>query len=255
MSDMNKLSILIPAYNEERLIRRTLERIAALCLPWGMAKEIIVVDDASTDDTAQITLRFQIEHSEFEVKCLNNPINRGKGACLHQGIFCATGDVIVVQDADLEYDPHDFCKMLVAMEESRADVVYGSRFLVGGRISTPLHQFGNFALTLFSNAFTGLRLTDVHTCYKMFRADLLRQIRLREQRFGFCPEVTAKIAQIPGLRLVEVPVSYLPRNFANGKKIGICDGFRALWCTIRYSRWTGRLDRAPDSPATTVICR
>jgi glycosyltransferase involved in cell wall biosynthesis len=234
MWGMNKLSIIIPAFNERECIALLLNRVAAVELVYGLAKEILVVNDGSIDGTDTVVRRFQWGHPHLDVRYLSWPVNRGKGASLQAALGIATGDVIVVQDADLEYDPAAYNSMLQAMRGQQAHVVYGSRFLSGRPVTTRWHRLANRLLTDFSNLCSGLDLTDVHTCLKMFRTELLRSIRLREQGFGFCPEVTLKFAQIPGVRIVEVPVSYHPRGVAQGKKIRVRDGLRAMWCSVKY---------------------
>jgi glycosyltransferase involved in cell wall biosynthesis len=233
---MPRLSIVIPVFNEEASIRELLERTRAAALPAGWEKELIVVDDASTDGTARAVREFCSLHPEIcPVLCLAQPANRGKGASLRAGFAAAAGDAILVQDADLEYDPGDYRRMLEALVLRRADAVYGSRFLSGERVTTLAHRSINWLLTAFSNLFTRLHLSDVHTCLKLFQADAIRGLDLEEERFGFCPEVTAKLARKPGVIIVEVPVSYRPRTRQLGKKVGFRDGVRALYCTVKYS--------------------
>ncbi len=233
---MATLSIIIPVFNEAPTIAEVLRRIQEAPLPSGWEKELIVVNDSSTDGTKQIVEEFRSEVVRgCSVRYLEQPANRGKGACIRLGVAVATGDAILIQDADLEYDPRDYQHMVQALLDREADVVYGSRFLAGKRVTTPGHRFINWGLTFFANRFTRLRLTDVHTCLKLFRAGILKQIDLKEDRFGFCPEVTAKLARMPGLKLVEVPVSYQPRARQAGKKIKLRDGLRALYCVVKYS--------------------
>lgn len=222
-----KLSVVIPVFNEAATIRRILARVAALPLPI----EIIVVDDCSTDGTREILQR--LERSPL-FTIFYKPKNEGKGAALRTGFSLATGDVIVVQDADLEYDPRDIPPLLEPILQARADVVFGSRFLT----ETPpdrsfIHRLGNRLLTRASNAFTGLRITDMETCYKAFRRSDLQSIRIKQKRFGFEPEITAKLARRK-LRFQEVPISYQARSYAEGKKIGLRDLFNALYCIVRY---------------------
>ena len=194
------------------------------------------MDDCSTDDTAGALLRYCAERPDFPIKTLRHEINRGKGAALHTGIAAATGEYIIIQDADLEYDPREFNDLLRPVLEGNADVVYGSRFM-GGRPHRILffwHSIGNKLLTHLSNAATNLNLTDMETCYKLFRREHLQSLSLVEQRFGFEPEVTAKIVRIPNIRIYEVGISYYGRTYAEGKKINWRDGVRALWCIIKY---------------------
>ena len=222
-----KLTIVIPVFNEAATIRRILARVATIPLP----KEIIVVDDCSTDGTRGILQT--LERSPL-FTIFYKPKNEGKGAALRTGFSLATGDVIVVQDADLEYDPRDIPPLLEPILQDRADVVFGSRFLA----ATPqdrsfVHRLGNGLLTRASNAFTGLRITDMETCYKVFRRSALQNIRIKQKRFGFEPEITAKLARRK-LRFQEVPISYRARSYAEGKKIGLRDLFNALYCIVRY---------------------
>jgi glycosyltransferase involved in cell wall biosynthesis len=222
-----KLSIVIPVYNEERTIAEILGRVAAL--PVG--KEIIIVDDCSRDGTREVLRKLE---QARDVQVIYLPQNGGKGAALRTGFAAATGDVVVVQDADLEYDPRDILGLLKPLLENQADVVYGSRFLhERSQDKSRLHRFGNALLTRASNLFTGLRITDMETCYKAFRRDVIQGITVAQNRFGFEPEITAKLAR-RRYRILEMPISYHARGFAEGKKIGIKDLFNALWCIVRY---------------------
>jgi glycosyltransferase involved in cell wall biosynthesis len=230
-----KLSILIPVYNEGATIERVLRSIAAAGLPSGIEREMVVINDGSTDRTEAELKGFRQAHRERALVYHHERVNHGKGWCLRRGIPMATGDYIVIQDADLEYDPADHAVMLGPVIENRADVVYGSRFLNGAPVTTPWHRTINRGLTAMMNQFAGLRLTDVHTGLKLFRSELLKNLTLAEDRFGFCPEVTARLAKVPGVRWAEVPVSYHPRIHAQGKKIGFRDGLRALYCIGRYT--------------------
>jgi glycosyltransferase involved in cell wall biosynthesis len=234
---MQKLSVVIPAYNEENTIRRVIESVRAVNLPSGMSKELIVVNDCSRDKTKQVMEDYIRENSDTGIRLLNHEINKGKGAALHTGIKHATGDYVIVQDADLEYDPREFNQLLQPILDGFADVVYGSRFMGGNphRILFFWHSIGNKFLTFCSNMFTNLNLTDMETCYKMFKREIIQSLDLKENRFGFEPEVTAKIARIEGIRIYEVGISYYGRTYKEGKKIGWRDGFRALWCIIKYS--------------------
>ena len=231
-----KLSVIIPAYNEEKTIWRVLEKLKSVVLIGDFEKELVIVNDCSTDNTESVAKRFIAENLDLEVSYFRHEYNQGKGAALHTGIRKATGDYVIVQDADLEYDPEEFNILLKPVINGYADVVYGSRFM-GGRPHRILffwHTIGNKFLTFLSNMFTNLNLTDMETCYKLFRADLLKGLVLRENRFGFEPEVTAKIAKIPKIRIYEVGVSYYGRTYEEGKKINWKDGFRALYCIVRY---------------------
>jgi glycosyltransferase involved in cell wall biosynthesis len=231
-----KLSVIVPAYNEEKTIWRVLEKLKSVDLIGGFTKEIVIVNDCSADNTESVAKRFIDENPALEVSYYRHEYNQGKGAALHTGIRRATGDYIIVQDADLEYDPQEFNILLKPVVEGYADVVYGSRFM-GGRPHRILffwHTIGNKFLTFLSNMFTNLNLTDMETCYKLFRADMLKGLVLVEKRFGFEPEVTAKISKISKIRIYEVGVSYYGRTYDEGKKINWKDGFRALYCIVRY---------------------
>ncbi len=222
-----KLSIVIPVYNEEATIRQVLQNVSAL----PIAKEIIVVDDASTDSTRQILAEYEHQRG---VNIILKPRNEGKGAALRTGFRQASGDVVIVQDADLEYDPADILNVIRPILDGQADVVYGSRFLDQSRGSdSSIHRFGNACLTKLSNWFTGLDITDMETCYKAFRRDVLASFEIRQPRFGFEPEVTARIARRK-YRLCEVPIRYSPRGYAEGKKIGVKDLFSTLYSILRY---------------------
>jgi glycosyltransferase involved in cell wall biosynthesis len=234
---MKTLSIIIPAYNEENSILRILEKVQMVQLIDGFQKELIVVNDASSDGTAELVQNF-ISKSELKkfIRLINHDRNKGKGAALHTGIEAATGDYIIVQDADLEYDPAEYNLLLKPITDGFADVVYGSRFM-GGRPHRILffwHSIGNAILTFLSNMFTNLNLTDMETCYKLFDAKILKSLDLKEKRFGFEPEVTAKMARIKSIRIYEVGISYYGRTYDEGKKINWKDGFRALYCILKY---------------------
>jgi glycosyltransferase involved in cell wall biosynthesis len=225
-----KLSVVMPVYNEQATLRQVVARV----LEMPLAIELVCVDDGSADGSREILAELQREHSAIRV--LLQPRNLGKGAALRRGISEATGDFVVIQDADLEYDPSEYKTLLEPLLEGKADVVYGSRFL-GGRPHRVLyfwHFVGNWLLTLISNALTNLNLTDMETCYKVFRREVIQSIRLEEDRFGFEPEVTVKVAK-RHLRVYEVGISYWGRTYEEGKKIGWKDGVRALWCLLKYS--------------------
>lgn len=237
---MNTLSIVIPAYNEGKTIYKILDKIKAVNLINSMSKEIIIVNDASKDNTEDAILEYKKQNTDINIQYYKHEINKGKGAALHTGIREAKGDLIIIQDADLEYDPQEYNILLKPILDGFADVVYGSRFMGGNphRILFFWHSIGNKILTFISNAFTNLNLTDMETCYKMFKAQYVKSLHLKENRFGFEPEVTAKISRVKGARIYEVGISYYGRTYAEGKKINWKDGFRAIYCILKYNIWS-----------------
>lgn len=234
---MPTLSIVIPAYNEERTIHFILDKVLAVNLIGSIEKEIIIVNDCSKDDTEGAILRYKKSNAAKDIMYYKHEVNMGKGAALHTGIAKATGDYVIIQDADLEYDPEEYNILLKPMLDGFADVVYGSRFMGGNahRILFFTHTIGNRFLTFLSNMFTNLNLTDMETCYKLFRRETIQSLRLTEKRFGFEPEVTAKVSRVNNVRIYEVGISYYGRTYAEGKKIGMKDAFRALYCIIKYN--------------------
>jgi glycosyltransferase involved in cell wall biosynthesis len=237
MEKFTKLSIIVPAYNEGRTIHLILDRVKAVVLLGGIQKELILVNDCSTDDTEEVMKAYIQMNPDFNIQYFKHEVNRGKGAAIHTGIARATGEYLVIQDADLEYDPEELNLLLKPVIRGSADVVFGSRFLGGNshRILFFWHSLGNKFLTRLSNVFTNLNLTDMETCYKLFKTTIIQEIKLKEYRFGFEPEITAKIARVPGVRIYEVGISYYGRTYAEGKKIGWRDGFRAIFCILKYN--------------------
>ena len=230
------LSILIPAYNEERTIHLILDRVRDVKLLNDIQKEIIIVNDCSSDNTVGALEAYMAKNPEMGIQLYNQEKNQGKGAAIHKAISLATGDYLLVQDADLEYDPREYNDLLKPVVEGNADVVYGSRFMGGNphRILFFWHSIGNKFLTQLSNMFTNLNLTDMETCYKLIKTEIAQSLKLKEKRFGFEPELTAKLSRIPNIRIYEVGISYYGRTYEEGKKIGWKDGFRAIYCIIKY---------------------
>ncbi len=233
------LSIIIPVYNEEKTIHLILDKIQQVELIGGLEKEIVMVNDKSSDNSWERLQQYKADNPNLKMSLYDHEVNKGKGAALHTGIVKASGDLIIIQDADLEYDPFEYNELLQPILDGHADVVYGSRFMGGKphRILFFWHSIGNGILTLLSNAMTNLNLTDMETCYKLFKAPIIKGLQLKENRFGFEPEVTAKISRIPNIRIYELGISYYGRTYEDGKKIGWKDGVRALYCILKYNLW------------------
>jgi glycosyltransferase involved in cell wall biosynthesis len=233
---IQKLSIIVPAYNEGNTIHLILNKIKAVSLIENIQKEIIIVNDCSTDHTEQAIAEYTSNNPGLSINYHKHEVNKGKGAALHTGISKASGEYLVIQDADLEYDPQEYNDLLKPIVNGFADVVYGSRFMGNNphRILFFWHTIGNRWLTFASNMFSNLNLTDMETCYKLFDTKIIQDIKLSEQRFGFEPEVTQKIARIPKIRIYEVGISYYGRTYEDGKKIGWKDGVRAIYCILKY---------------------
>ncbi len=237
MQAFQKLSIIIPAYNEGPTIHLILDRLDEVTLINGIKKELIIVNDCSRDNTEEAIKNYMSAHPDQDIRYFKHEVNMGKGAALHTGISKASGEYLIIQDADLEYDPEEINDLIKPVIRGFADVVYGSRFLGGSshRILFFWHSIGNKMLTTMSNMFTNLNLTDMETCYKLFKTDIVQKIQLKEKRFGFEPEITAKIARVPKIRIYEVGISYYGRTYEEGKKIGWKDGFRAIYCILKYN--------------------
>lgn len=237
MLPIKKLSIVIPAYNEERTIHLILDKVKEVQLINNIEKEIILVNDCSKDNTIGAINNYISSNPSLGIRLISHEVNKGKGAALHTGIQHATGEYLIIQDADLEYDPREYNDLLKPIVEGFADVVFGSRFMGSNphRILFFWHTIGNKFLTFLSNMFTNLNLTDMETCYKLFNTKMIQSLELKENRFGFEPEVTAKIARLPKIRIYEVGISYYGRTYEEGKKIGWRDGFRAIFCIVKYN--------------------
>ncbi len=231
------LSILIPAYNEAKTIHLILDKVKEIELVNNIKKEVIIVNDFSTDNTIEVLEKYSQENPELPITIYNQPFNQGKGAAIHKAIEKATGEYLIIQDADLEYDPEEYNDLLKPILKGFADVVYGSRFIGGNphRILFFWHSIGNKILTSLSNMFTNLNLTDMETCYKLMKTDLAKSLDLKENRFGFEPELTAKLSKVKNIRIYEVGISYYGRTYDEGKKIGWRDGLRAIYCIVKYN--------------------
>mgnify|MGYP006351399625 FL=1 len=231
-----KLSIIIPVYNEGKTIHLILDRVKNVALINEIDKEVIIVNDCSKDDSEERIFSYQQNNPSLNIQYFKHEVNAGKGAALHTGIQKATGNWLIIQDADLEYDPEEYNILLKPILTGLADVVYGSRFMGGKphRLLFYWHSIGNKMLTSLCNIFSGLNMTDMETCYKLFRTDIIQSLKLKEKRFGFEPEVTLKLSRVPNVRIYEVGISYYGRTYAEGKKISWKDGFRAIYCILKY---------------------
>jgi glycosyltransferase involved in cell wall biosynthesis len=239
MNHFKRLSVIIPVFNEEQTVELILNRVADAALKNEIEKEMVVVNDCSSDNTKMVVEKYIADNPHLKIRLYSHEINKGKGAALHTGIKEATGEYIIVQDADLEYDPEDFNQLMEPVLKGAADVVFGSRFMGSKphRVLLFYHYMANRFLTFLSNLFTNLNLTDMETCYKLFDAQMLKSLTLKEKRFGFEPEVTAKISRIKKVRIYEVGISYYGRTYEEGKKINWKDGLKAIWCIFRYNTW------------------
>jgi glycosyltransferase involved in cell wall biosynthesis len=237
VSEIQKLSIIIPCYNEEAYVETVLTRVMEADTGYNLQKQIIIVNDGSQDATKKNIESFITNNPTTNVQLLNHETNKGKGSCIKTALEHVTGELVIVQDADLEYNPNDFALLIEPIIKGEADLVLGSRFRGDGPHRGPfiLHKLVNKVYTFISNILTGQHLTDIHTCYKMFRTEVLRSIKIQEHRFGFDPEVIAKLGRRKDVRIKEAGISYKGRNFAEGKKINFIDGFRAFYCIIRYN--------------------
>jgi glycosyltransferase involved in cell wall biosynthesis len=233
---MKTLSIIIPVFNESKTILALLDKINEVKLDDNIQKDIIIIDDGSTDSTYNLVSKYIHDKNDLNIRITSHKINKGKGAAIHTGIYMAIGEYLLIQDADLEYDPEEYNILLNPIIKGKADVVYGSRFIGGNphRILFFWHSIGNKFLTFLSNIFTNLNLTDMESCYKLFDSSMIKNIKLKEKRFGFEPEITAKISRIPNIRIYEVGISYYGRTYLEGKKINWKDGFRAIYCIVKY---------------------
>jgi glycosyltransferase involved in cell wall biosynthesis len=235
--NIRTLSIIMPCFNEETFVADALRKVILVLLDGHVEKEIIIVNDCSTDSTKTVIERFIVQNPTQKIKLIDHEQNQGKGACIRTGLKYATGEVLIIQDTDLEYDPAEYNKLLRPIIQGHADVVYGSRFRgsEAHRVLFFMHTIGNQILTFWSNLLTGLNLSDMETGYKMFKTDIIRNIKLRENRFGFEPEITSKISRIRNIRIYEVGISYYGRRYDEGKKIRWVDGVRALYCIFKYN--------------------
>lgn len=254
VTNIKKLSIIIPVYNEAETISLILDRIHDVKLIKNIEKEVIIVNDCSVDNTEEAIHQYIASTPTLTIKYLSHNCNQGKGASIHTGIAHATGEYLLVQDADLEYDPGEYNSLLKPVMIGAADVVYGSRFVGGNahRILFFWHTIGNRFLTFLSNYCNNLNLTDMETGYKLFRTNIIQRIHLQEKRFGFEPEVTARIAMVPGIRIYEVGISYYGRTFAEGKKIGWRDGVKAIYCILKYALFNNHVWKPLEVNIETV---